>query len=447
METEDDDEEGEDDNDEEELRDDAEDELEDIDYDPLVDDNNENLLADFENFVKAPLPRLINDIPLRPKLIPTLVPQQLNLWMGAAPPEGVSSGLHHDYADNLYILLQGTKRVTLIAPSAAPKLDLYGDADLQVVHENGLISYDWAIGSDGSYAADVARWRYKVAAKALRDGVKAKMEGAEDVDLDALRKDVVESKQELDLAEEEEEEAAMYNDDDDDEDDDEEEDEDVFIEAPKDDGDDDEDEEMDDPERDDYVPDEGEDDIDEPPASFSKIDSGLLHSAQLTETYPELANVVKTTFEIKEGEMLYIPASWFHEVRSGPTSSKVGPHVALNYWFHPPNSLTPEDYETPYKTDFWSEQWESLESLIKKDSKPAIKNNSAKGWSKLVKGSDGEWVVSETANKEKDTVEEYQSYDEIPTHLRLAFKNPGVWTMRNAKTGMFMGRAKQATRH
>ncbi|KAJ3064938.1 DnaJ sub C member 7 [Podochytrium sp. JEL0797] len=432
---EDDDEEGDEEDDEEE---DGEGQM-----DPL-EDNEENLLESFNDFCKAPLPRLIGELPLHPKILPTLVPQQLNLWMGCAPPSGVSSGLHHDFAENLYILLEGTKQFTIIPPSAATKLDLYGDADLQVVHENGMISYDWAVGSDGSFASDVARWKFKVAVKALKDGL-FESQGDEEVDLETLRKDVVEAKLEMDLAEEEEAEVAMYADEDDDEDDDDEEP--LFADPPADDEDEDMEIDMDNL-RDDYEEDDEVDEleVEDPPMWFSRIDPEVLHSADATETYPDLAHVVKTTFELKEGEMLYLPASWFHEVRSGPASkSAVGPHVALNYWFHPPNALTEEDYETPYKTDFWATQFDALESLITTDSGLEKLNNSAKGWNKLVRDPSGEFVMSEPAEKDEEVMKPFESYDEIPTHLRLAFKNPGCWFMRSRKTGLFMGKAKKAT--
>ncbi|KAI9339665.1 cupin-like domain-containing protein [Obelidium mucronatum] len=419
--------------------------------DDMHDATNENLLESFNDFCKAPLPRVLNDIPLRPELLSTLIPQQLNLWMGVAPPEGISSGLHHDFADNLYILVQGSKRITLIPPSAAPDLDLVGHADLQVVHENGLISYDWSVGSDGSFAADVARWQFKTAIKEMREGLKEAEEGKE-VDLEELRKAVVEAKEQLELAEEEEQDVAdALEEDEEDDDNDDDDEEPLFKDLPID--DEDGDIEMDvDKLQDDYDEEEDNDedvDEDEPPFSFSRIDPDVLHSADATKTYPNLKNVTKITFDLKEGEMLYLPASWFHEVRSSPSpnSKTVGPHLALNYWFHPPNALNPDDFENPYRTDFWADQWDALEDLITKDSRPARKNNSAKGWNKLVRSANGEFVVSETADKEEEEVEKYETFDDVPAHLKLSWKNPGAWFMRSKKTGMFMGRAKQATRY
>jgi hypothetical protein len=35
---------------------------------------------------------------------------------------GASSGLHHDYHDNLYVLLKGRKRFQLFAPGEAPRM-------------------------------------------------------------------------------------------------------------------------------------------------------------------------------------------------------------------------------------------------------------------------------------------------------------------------------------
>lgn len=60
--------------------------------------------------MSAPLDKLRGDFPIRPCLVGGLVPQNVNLWMGASRGEkGSSSGLHHDFHDNLYVLLRGKK--------------------------------------------------------------------------------------------------------------------------------------------------------------------------------------------------------------------------------------------------------------------------------------------------------------------------------------------------
>lgn len=57
----------------------------------------------------------------------------------AAPP-GSSSGLHHDFHDNLYVLLRGSKRFRLFPPSSAP--DMYVAGRITKVHANGRIVYE-----------------------------------------------------------------------------------------------------------------------------------------------------------------------------------------------------------------------------------------------------------------------------------------------------------------
>lgn len=59
---------------------------------------------------------------------------------------------------------------------------------------------------------------------------------------------------------------------------------------------------------------------------------------------------------LKPGQMLYLPASWWHEVTSSTGSlddntdkNQVPIHMALNYWFHPPDALSPSDV-TAYST-------------------------------------------------------------------------------------------------
>lgn len=64
--------------------------------------------------------QLEGDYPLRPSLMGSLVPQNLNIWMGRSQ-EGTSSGLHHDYHDNLYVLLRGRKAFRLYSPADAQR--------------------------------------------------------------------------------------------------------------------------------------------------------------------------------------------------------------------------------------------------------------------------------------------------------------------------------------
>ena len=86
---------------------------------------------------------------------------------------------------------------------------------------------------------------------------------------------------------------------------------------------------------------------------------------------------------IHPGEMLYLPASWFHQVYSSggeegnekkktatattenknyvtstTTNTLNGLHVALNYWFHPPDTL--DNFNKPYQHDYWENHWKRM---------------------------------------------------------------------------------------
>jgi len=62
-------------------------------------------------------------LPLQPKLLRTLCPQSINMWLGRSDTPA-SSGLHHDFHDNLYALLRGTKRFRLFSPADAPLMQV-----------------------------------------------------------------------------------------------------------------------------------------------------------------------------------------------------------------------------------------------------------------------------------------------------------------------------------
>ncbi|KAJ8599119.1 hypothetical protein CTAYLR_006361 [Chrysophaeum taylorii] len=77
--------------------------------------------------------------PLRPPVLPTLIPANFNLWIGAAADLD-SSGLHHDFHDNLLVLVCGAKRLRLWDPSRTRDLRPAGGAPRRVF-PNGRIVY------------------------------------------------------------------------------------------------------------------------------------------------------------------------------------------------------------------------------------------------------------------------------------------------------------------
>ena len=73
-------------------------------------------------------------VPLKPAAAGALVPAAVNVWVGRSA-SGASSGLHHDFHDNIYCLLQGRKRFRLFPPGLARRMFTHGQ--IQHVHENG----------------------------------------------------------------------------------------------------------------------------------------------------------------------------------------------------------------------------------------------------------------------------------------------------------------------
>ena len=104
----------------------------------------------------------------------------------------------------------------------------------------------------------------------------------------------------------------------------------------------------------------GEDSTEQPestPNTFCDID---LNQENWREKWPLAKNAVMAEVNIEVGEILWLPAGWFHEVTSMTTAAaatagvaqdteQIG-HLAFNYWFHPPYS---DAFEHPYRSDFW----------------------------------------------------------------------------------------------
>ena len=312
----------------------------------------------------APLMKRLNqDFPLRPKLMETLVPQNINLWMGGNSA-GTTSGLHHDFHDNLYLVLRGTKQFLLFSPADALKMQTRGKIDK--VHRNGLINYQGAPTT--AYGADLKANDAAMAARA-RELAEKRLVRAEE----ALKQGIEGAEEELQAAEADLE-AAME----------------ALLDAEMEDGnDDDHGDNIDDDAS--VATDQEEkeasigndavnhnDSCDEQdgrrlvdktiknPNNFSTASpNGDIDSASDGKRYEQM-NANQAYCEVNEGDVLYLPASWFHEVisigatslmktsSSNAKSERNGAHhqghMALNYWFHPPDTL---NFDIPYSTDFW----------------------------------------------------------------------------------------------
>ncbi len=90
-----------------------------------------------DRLLEPPLLQLSGDFSV-PPYFKDLMLRCMNLWMGNSSSEIVTP-LHHDFNDNLYVVVQGRKRFTLFPPSEAG--NLYTRGTVLEVEQNGNIRY------------------------------------------------------------------------------------------------------------------------------------------------------------------------------------------------------------------------------------------------------------------------------------------------------------------
>jgi hypothetical protein len=274
------------------------------------------------------------------KKIPTTLPwagnlclESCNLWMGLSE-DGSSSGLHHDYHDNFYILIQGRKQFRMFSPDTAQLMDTYGY--IEKIHFNGVISYKGSeVRPDGL---------------PLYDKSEAACENNDSDGSNVEEEEVVVGKGFDYQSSDEDDNDVDFNED----------------------GEDDFDKIMGDEESEednrpgDYP---GAGNEIARPNSFSRIN---LDDSKENEDLQKCTEVV---VDLLPGNVLYLPAGFFHCVTSfsntggvsgasdsnttsAAASTTLRPHRAINYWYHPPDQLDsfqnpysrPEDFKIPSKT-------------------------------------------------------------------------------------------------
>jgi hypothetical protein len=276
--------------------------------DKNLEDYNNSLLR---SFAAPPLNALLPDIlPYKMDIFGNLVLHQINLWMGNSNNE-TSSGLHHDFHDNLYFLAKGVKKFTIYSPKDLNCMYLSGD--VKTVHQNGYIEFKGTSGdnirSDGAYKNDVLEWKVEILQDKLQsaktDNERAEVALELEQTLDSLFNGNIDELVELD-----EEDLEQIN-----------------------------------GKRKPNTDQLGKKEAklsDKLPNSFSKITAN-------EKEFPKLSKATRIEFELNEGEVLYLPVGWFHEVRSKSSSS--GNHMALNYWFAPPAPVG--TFREPYEDNYW----------------------------------------------------------------------------------------------
>lgn len=289
-----------------------------------------------------PLSTLHNslDFPIFPAIAGQLVPAKINLWLGASA-DGTTSGLHHDFHDNFYILLSGEKRFRIFKPSfkACKALKVHGKP--HEIFPNGLISYNGNLCSDGLTRSVKAQIRVDMCEKRLSEarnnnqGIEAAEEEYEDAMDALLRSKLIDEDEEedgdFDVVTEFEDEAGGY--------------EDSVEEQSA--------EEEEAPEF------KGASRLPEFEVGKTSVKSAQQKSSrrssattddEIGDTEPpsfssltseEVSKLIQadvlegSEFVLHKGEVLYLPASHFHEVISLSGSQTF--HMAVNYWFFPPD--------------------------------------------------------------------------------------------------------------
>ena len=318
---------------------------------------------------------------------------------------------HHDFHDNLYCLLKGRKRFVLFPPSELDKLYPHGELDTQ--HKNGLTSYtDAPVRSDGLPVRVALKARVKALEEKLDVAPKGKGKGrldtkerralieAHEQALDELAQYTLDGADGIDVDDEVDDFDALM----------------AGLEGEDDfdslggldgadkelDGDDEQEEQDESSDEEEYpewhgigMDNDGDDedsDGDEP-SSFSRIPTALVHQHLGLPTtakppadtslrdFPKLRKV-KAPFvvELSAGEMLYLPASWWHEVTSSSAGDGDAVHMAFNYWFYPPNKL--DTFEEPYEDTL---VWEYLRSKDQGSWRPDMNKRKANGSSEQLK--------------------------------------------------------------
>jgi hypothetical protein len=289
---------------------------------------------------------------MRPDLLGNLIPVTYNLWMGATSTAKTSSGLHHDYHDNLYCIWDGCKTMQLAPPQCVLKC-IKTQGTLLKLHDNGRIVYDEQVdGGGGMIRPDGAleqverimelQIRQEIVERQLDidpDNVKLEeeLEQIQDELLD------IECDDEIDSAE-----GGSFQ----------------FGVNSKDgrDGNSDSDEIIDSQDEEDQTERDqkygkGEVRSEGPHAKKCKLNNSCESRIPLNFATDVPTDVAFETVQLEKDDLLYLPAGWFHNVFSEGNKKNGGIHMAMNYWMHPPD--TGGTFEKPYLSEFWRRDWDS----------------------------------------------------------------------------------------
>ena len=256
------------------------------------------------------------------KLFPTCIPHEMNLWLGNSTA-ATSSGLHHDFHDNFYFLVEGKKSFSIASPADAEFMYL---ENIEKVHENGMIEYTDPDGriirQDGAYLDDVGTFRIEHIERLLETATDPKIIEKLEGELDTALEMMMPKEGVWDEEDEDETVQSSFN----------RTDLETNIE---------------------HLGENG----DKLPESFS-----LARSFDNSEEFNMLKSATRIDFTLEPNQMLYLPCGWFHEVKSlGNENSSI--HMAINLWTVPHMIVPANDFE--HEVGYWQEtSWKEVKKRL-----------------------------------------------------------------------------------
>ncbi|CRH00090.1 cupin-like protein, putative [Plasmodium relictum] len=235
--------------------------------------------------------QMINFLPKKLEIMGNLEIYQYNVWLGNNDDKNLKTFLHHDYHDNIYVLLKGKKIFRIYSPYFA--YDLKTNGNIYRIHNNGLITYSPFIRSDGSHCLDVYKKKIDKVYNDINTMTEHLNKRNNFIENKIVEKSINKAEKKLNILEDNILNYKLYKS--------------KFRCKGK-----------------------KRDDI---PNHFCIINTADRKNE--VDIFSDSTDIEQKYIEVymNEGDILYLPCGWFHEVKS---FSRKKYHLAFNYWYYPP---------------------------------------------------------------------------------------------------------------
>ncbi|KAI2499023.1 DnaJ-like protein [Fragilaria crotonensis] len=255
-----------------------------------------------------------------------------------------SSGLHHDYHDNLYCIWDGCKTIQLAPPQSVGE-GITTQGTFLKLHDNGRIVYKEQVRDDGGMIRpDGALEQVEIILRLQIRQQVLEHQLDKDPDNQDLEEMLERVQDELLDIERDDSAAGDAN---------------ILFDGRSVGGfdDDDETDNSDDNSSGSNVVDgKTASSQDEPSAKKQKMERPCTPELPLNFATNFPTDDLFETIILEKEDLLYLPAGWFHNVLSKGSDASGGVHMAMNYWLHPPDISG--TFEKPYLSEFWPRDWE-----------------------------------------------------------------------------------------